>query len=142
MLTKIIAKYYDLCREETQICSRKDYWIFIFITFIFNTSIFFMVAILSEFGLSNTILLLLTVPVFILEIYLIVILSIKRFHDVNLSGYWILLLGFNIFILLESSNTFNNKYLKKENTMTEEDKKENENLEKFIEILEKSKENT
>ena len=43
MITKLIAKYYDLLRKENKICSRKDYWTFAFITFFINVILIFII---------------------------------------------------------------------------------------------------
>ena len=138
MITRLVAKYYDLLRKEVTVCSRKDYWIFAFITFFINVILLFSFTILENFGFPYIFYL----PLFLISIALLIcqmVLITKRLHDINLSGYWllmILILPIFHLLLLMSSVTYNNKYIPKENLMTEEDEKENEQLEAFINVLE------
>ncbi len=92
MITQLIAKYYDLLRKENTVCSRKDYWIFVLITFGINIILIFVSAILESFGFSS----IFQLPLFLISAFMCIcqiILVIKRFHDINLSGYWILVLN-------------------------------------------------
>lgn len=66
---------------------------------------------------------------------LLIILSVKRLHDINLNGFWVLLPFINIVLLFSPSVEVGNKYTSKE--ISDEDKKENDNLEAFINLLEK-----
>lgn len=140
MITQLIAKYYDLLlRKESTVCSRKDYWIFILISFCINILLLFVSVILINFGFPY----IFQLPLFLISVGLFIcqmVLITKRLHDINLSGYWllmILILPIFYLLLLAPSVTYNNKYIPKENLMTEEDKKENEQLEAFINLLEK-----
>ena len=135
MITKIIAKYYDLLQEKNTICSRKDYWIFVLINFFISTIMLFSSAILIEFGLPYIFLL----PFFIIFLFISaiqIILSVKRMHDINLSGFWLLFPGIALILLPLPSVTYKNNYKSKEELLTEEDKEENEKLEAFISLLE------
>lgn len=141
MITQLIAKYYDLLRKENTVCSRKDYWIFVLITFCINIILIFVSAMLESFGFPS----MLQLPLFLVSISLLIcqmVLITKRLHDINLSGYWllmILILPIFHLLLFMPSTTYNNKYIPKEKLMTDEDKKENEQLEAFIKVLEKEK---
>lgn len=53
MITKLIAKYYDLIVSENTVCSRKDYWIFVLIYACANILILFVSTILASFGFAN-----------------------------------------------------------------------------------------
>lgn len=134
MLTKLIAKYYCLiCDDNEKTCSRKDFWIFFGIYLGIFIILMFIVSIFDSFNFPSIFYL----PLFICFIgihILLILLAIKRLHDVNLNGFYILLPFVNIILLFSPSVEENNKYNEKE--LSEEDKKENENLEKFIELLE------
>ena len=131
MITQLVAKYYTLLRSENKVCSKKDYWIFILITIFFKIVLIFVSAIFSYFYLS-----ILNIPVLLIYAVIdimIIVLSIKRLHDANLSGFWI----FIPILLFSQSVTKNNKYnIKEEIPTTDEDK----NLLLLINELEKTKE--
>lgn len=139
MLTKLIAKYYDLIFNEVSVCSRKDYGIFFVVYIAIGVFLLLVSTTLSSFGFDKIV----QLPVFLLYVtsfVFLTILSIKRLHDLNLCGWWIFFPFIFIIMLFSPSSTINNRYLGYANTeMTEEDIKESENLERFIELLENSK---
>lgn len=133
MLTKLIAKYYDLiCKEDIQICSRKDFFLFLGIRIFVFLIFLIVVNVLDVFSFPNIFYL----PLFIFSLLMdisLIILSVKRLHDANFSGFFILIPIVSIVLVILPSDKKNNKYIKKE--ISDEDKRENENLEKFIEAL-------
>ena len=162
MITKLVAKYYDLLRKENKICSRKDYWTFAFITFFINVILIFIYAILRAFEIP----IIFHIPLFLISfIFSIIqiILEAKRFQDIGCNGSFIIIANIACLILwfiaddnikrgvllgiiaisiitfiglVSPSVKYNNKYISKEKLTTEKDKEENEKLEAFISLLE------
>lgn len=136
MITKLIAKYYTLiCKENVQICSRKDYWIFFLIYIGIDILLLFVSTIFENFYFPT----IFHLPLFIIYLLIsivLILLSIKRLHDANFSGFWLLLPGVSLIFLTLPSDNKNNKYTE-ELEVSQEDKEENDKLEKFIELLEK-----
>lgn len=139
MFAKLIAKYYDLIFDDEPVCSRKDYGIFFLIYIATGVVLLLVSTTLSSFGFDNVV----QLPVFLLSVVsfiFLTVLSIKRLHDVNLCGWWIFFPFIFLIMLFSPSSTINNRYLGYANTeMTKKDIEESENLEKFIELLEKEK---
>ena len=131
---KMIEKYIELLSSDTDICNKKDYLIFILISIIiFFISLFFDF-LLSSYNIK--IAGIFTPIITIVLICCIVILSIKRLHDINYSTYWILSLFFPpvfIYLMLQPSVVIKNKFIKQEKT--QEDLK----LEILIKKLEEGK---
>ena len=140
MLTKLIAKYYCLiCEEDVEVCNRKDFDIFFGIYFAILVILICITAIFDNFNFSIIFYLPLLICFLIVHI-LLILLAIKRLHDLELNGFFIFIPFIAIALLFFPSVENNKKYSKNSKTeMTEEDKKENENLEKLIELLEKEK---
>ena len=136
MLTKLIAKYYCLiCDRNVQVCNRKDFCIFFLIYIIVEAMLLIISATFDIFGFPSIFYL----PLLVFSIFIrivLIILSVKRLHDLELSGFWIFLL-FTFLLLILPSVEDNRKYGKKE--ISKEEEQENEKLEKLIELLEKEK---
>lgn len=137
MLTKLIAKYYCLiCDKNIQVCNRRDFCIFFLIYIIVEAILLIISATFDVFGFPSIFYL----PLLVFSIFiriLLIILSIKRLHDLELSGFWIFLLFTFILLLILPSVEDNKKYGKKE--ISKEEERENAQLEKLIELLEKEK---
>ena len=100
MITQLIAKYYTLLKSENKVCSRKDYWIFKIIHFIINILILLLGYIFYFFNFSIIFEMILIVISLIVEI-IDIILTVKRLHDVNLSGiFFVLPFLFPLLILI------------------------------------------
>ena len=137
MVTKLIAKYYTIiCDKDITVCNRKDFCIFFGIYFGILCALICIDSIFKLFGVSNIFHILLFV-IFLIVHLLLILISIKRLHDLNLNGFWIFLPFIALALLFSPSFEKNNRYIKKE--ISEEDKKEDEEIEEFIKILEKRK---
>lgn len=137
MLEKLIAKYYIIiCDKDTTVCNRKDFCIFFGIYFGILCVLVFMASIFKLFEVPDIFHIVLFV-IFLMVHILLILVSIKRLHDLNLNGFFIFI-PFIVFALLFSpSFKKNNRYIKKE--ISKEDKKEDEEIVKFIEKLEEQK---
>ena len=135
MLTKLIAKYYCLiCDEKVTVCNRKDFLIFLGIYLGSFIILMLISSVFDSFNFPGIFYLPLFICFLLLHI-LLILLSNKRLHDVSISGFFILVPFINIVLLFSPSVEENNKY--SINEISKEDEKENDNLEKFIELLEK-----
>ena len=134
MFDEFIDKYKELFKEETKVCPRKDFALFFFIAFVINILVLFIATSFSANTILGKILVLIYLLLCLVTFVSFIVLGIKRLHDANLSG-WLIFIPVLLFC---ETVTSNNKYLNKEDLMSVEDKKENDNLEKFIELLEKN----
>lgn len=129
----MIDKYIDLLSKDCNICNRKDYLIFIAFGIIFLLILIFASGVLYEFKLEFLAnLIIIIVPLILIGSF--IILSIKRFHDVNYSGYWIFSIFFFpvfLYLILQPSVTCKNKYI----PVTEDENDQELNM--LIERLEK-----
>lgn len=137
MLTKLIAKYYCLiCEEDVEVCNRKDFDIFFGIYFAVLAILICITAVFDSFNFPIILYLPLLICFLIVHI-LLILLAIKRLHDLELNGFFIFIPFIAIALLFFPSVENNKKYGKKE--ISKEEERENAQLEKLIELLEKEK---
>lgn len=95
-MENLIQKYIKLFSKENRVCSRKDFWIFIlfnFIIFFFLTILIIILDLIYEFGANWNFYYFFTTFLLLLLGLLSIILAIKRFHDIGITP-WILLIAF------------------------------------------------
>lgn len=143
-MEKLIDKYINLFKSDNLICSRKDFNVFLLICIVLNIIIIIIMSILAEFGFSEKLLLPIWGIIGIILDFFIIVLQIKRLHDINNSGLWIFFAPSIFLCIFKKSIIEDNKYIKKmkQNGMIEKTQEEiasdyeNEKLEEFIKILE------
>ena len=143
-MEKLIDKYIYLFKSDNLICSRKDFNVFLLICIVLNIIIIIIMSILAEFGFLEKLLLPIWGIIGIILDFFIIVLQIKRLHDINNSGLWIFFAPSIFLCIFKKSIIEDNKYIKKmkQNGMIEKTQEEiasdyeNEKLEEFIKILE------
>lgn len=136
MLTKLIAKYYTIiCDDNVKVCNRKDFCIFFGIYILTFLILLIVITIFKSFKLPNIFYLPILLCSIVMDI-LLFILSIKRLHDANLSGLFILIPLIGLVLLFSPSSINKNKYNKQ--IIENENKEENEELECFIKKLQEN----
>ena len=143
-MEKLIDKYINLFKSDNLICSRKDFNVFLLICIVLNIIIIIIMSILAEFGFLEKLLLPIWGIIGIILDFFIIVLQIKRLHDINNSGLWIFFAPSIFLCIFKKSIIEDNKYIKKmkQNGMIEKTQEEiasdyeNEKLEEFIKILE------
>lgn len=143
-MEKLIDKYINLFKSDNLICSRKDFNVFLLVCIVLNIIIIIIMLILAEFGFSEELLLPILGIIGIILDFFIIVLQIKRLHDINSSGLWIFFAPSIFLCIFKKSIIEDNKYIKKmkQNGMIEKTQEEidsdyeNEKLEDFIKILE------
>lgn len=129
----------NLCKllsNETQVCSRADFISYFLLEIVLAFVVALISAILSSF--LPTVSWLIFFTFLLLELIVFIILSIKRLHDINMSGYFviaIIILPILVLVLFDTKTSYysdsENKYKKSELN------KEDEALNRLINVLEK-----